>query len=205
VYPSPPSRRIGPGLIVVLLLLAGVAGAGGYLGTRRILVDQAGGSGSTSSPSATPAPTPTVVVPDITGDPKDPATFCPAVTEKAVTDAGLAGELQLLRYVTAKGKNGEFDAEAWVCQNADRVLIYQGHRKSGPFTEATSNHTLLLASGIRGRVTVEGTGFVATNPKNATNPDDPEHTDYHVSATEFYLLQSPSGVRIDYTITRTVP
>jgi hypothetical protein len=203
VYPSSSPRRIGPVLILVLVLLAGLAATGGYLGARRILAGQAGGA-TVTPPVTTPTPTPSV--PDVTGNPNDPGTFCPAITERAVAAAGLRGELQLLLYVEAKGTSADVvGAEAWVCQNADGVLVYQGHRKTGPFNAATSDHTLLLGTGIRGKVSRDGNGFVALNPKDPNNLNDTDHTDYHVSSTEFYYIHFPNNARTTYSIVRTVP
>jgi len=161
------------------------------------------GTGATdpgTSPGTSPGTTPAV-----TEDPADPGTFCPAITEKAVVDAGLAGELRLLRYVEGK-RAGAAGAEAWICRNKDGVLIYQGHRKSGPFNAASSNDTILLGRGILGKVEMEGAdGFVATNPEDPSNPDDPTHTEYHVGPNTFFLVMKPSDNKTDYTVTRTVP
>jgi hypothetical protein len=192
------------------VVLAGAAGTGAYLVTRQVLT-----KADAPTSTASTQPTITVTVPGLptgpqttpraTTDAKDPATFCPAITEKAVTAAGLAGGLVLLRYVQASA-TGLSDAEAWICKNSDGVLIYQGHRKSGPFDAATGDNTILLARGILGKVDTEGNdGFVATNPKDPANLDDPAHTEYHVSAKAFFHETSPGGARSDYKIVRTVP
>jgi hypothetical protein len=157
-------------------------------------------------PAAPPAATPTgpQTTPKVTPKADDPGTSCPAITTKAVSDAGLDAQLKLLRYVDATLTGGS-PAEAWICKNTDGELFYQGHRKSGPFERATSDDTILLGRGILGKVDTEGDdGFVATNPKDPANPDDPERTEYHVSAKIFYFLVLPSGDRGDYTVTRTV-
>jgi len=216
VYPQPSPRRISPALAVVLVVLAAAGGLGGYLVTRQALADRgqvtangptgstgpAGGSGrttpattgATSTPKAGTSPTST---PD--------ATRCPALTEAAVRARGLAGDLQLLLYVSSKGTDTLTGAEAWVCQNRDGVLIYQGHVRNGPFTDVCCTNTLLLASGIKGRVVRDGDGFVATSPKDPSNPDDPTHTDYHVSRTEFFFVDLPQNVRVTYSIDRVGP
>ena len=221
VYEQPPARRrIGPALIAVLVLLAAGTGAGSYLVTRQILAGPAGPGGAnagaampsasstrTRSPAQPPAAIPTgpQTTPRVTAKPQDPGTFCPAITAKAVADAGLNGELRLLRYVDASA-TGASGAEAWVCRNADGVLFYQGHRKSGRFEAATSNDTILLGRGIRGKVDTEGDkGFVAINPQNAANPDDPNHTEYHMSPTSFFYVTVPQADKTVYVITRTLP
>jgi hypothetical protein len=38
-----------------------------------------------------------------------------------------------------------------------------------------------------------------------SNPDDPNHTDYHVSKTQFYYVDFPQNVRVTYTVDRTGP
>jgi hypothetical protein len=235
VYEQPPARRrIGPALIVVLVLLAAGAGTGSYLVTRQILAGRAGPGGATAGPgganagpggasasAGTPSasstrtrspaqpsaaiPTGPQTTPKVTPKPQDPGTSCPAITARAVADAGLNGELRLLRYVDASAA-GTPGAEAWVCKNADGVLFYQGHRKSSRFEAATSNDTILLGRGIRGKVETEGDqGFVAVNPLDAANPDDPNHTEYHVSPTSFFYVTLPQADKTVYVITRTVP
>lgn len=156
-------------------------------------------SGSPVATQASPQSTATA-----TAKPADPATSCPAVTVKAVAAAGLNSELKLLRYVevSQSGSNGE----AWVCRNAAGVLFYQGHRKSAAFDVATGNDTILLGRGVLGKVDTEGDArFVAYNPQNQANPDDPDHTEYHVSATAFYYVKQPEGRRTDVVIVRTLP
>jgi hypothetical protein len=222
VYEQPPApRRIGRALIAVLVLLAAGTGTGSYLVTRQVLAGPAGPGGanagagtpgganagpgrSPAQPSAT-IPTGPQTTPKVTAKPQDPGTFCPAITARAVADAGLKGELRLLRYVDASA-TGASGAEAWVCKNADGVLFYQGHRKSGRFEAATSNDTILLGRGIRGKVETEGDkGFVAVNPQDAANPDDPNHTEYHVSPTSFFYVTVPQAGKTVYVITRTLP
>ncbi len=205
-------RRLGPALIAVIVVLAGVAGTMGYLVARQIIAgrndgaNNAGptspGQGPTGSGTTDPGPTQPGPSPEVSKNPDDPGSFCPAITETAMVDAGLAGGLKLLRYVEGT-RSGAAGAEAWICQNTDGVLIYQGHRKSGPFNAANSNDTLLLARGIRGKVETEGDGFVATNPKDPTNPDDPTHTQYHVGPDTFYLLEKPSDRRTEYVVVRS--
>jgi hypothetical protein len=213
VYEQPPGRkRIGPALIVVLVLLAAGAGTGSYYLVKRELADRAAQAGpetggSTPPPTQTrPQPTPTgpQTLPKVTPKPDDAGTSCPAITADAVAKAGLDGELKLLRYVDATVTGGS-GAEAWICKNGAGQLFYQGHRKTGPFDAATSDHTVLLGRGILGKVDTEGDdGFVAFYPKNATDPDDPEHTEYHLSGKAFYFVVVPTNERVNYTITRTV-
>ena len=222
MYEQPSSgRRIGPALVFVLVLLAGAAGGGSYYVTRRLLsgttAPLATGPTGTAGPASTPVtttPPPTTPPPTSTATPSrspaspsptaDPGRSCPALTEQAVRAAGQTGGLKLLLYVSGDGVGGQAAAEAWVCQNTDGALFYQGHRRTGPFTAATSNDTLLLGAGVRGAVVRSGTEFVATNPKDPTVPDDPNHTDYHVSATAFFYVDLPQNVKVTYKIIRAV-
>jgi hypothetical protein len=220
VYPQPSPRRISPALAAVLIVLAAVGGTGGYLVTRRGLADRGQISGNgpagTGGPTGSGAPAVAPPTPRTTATTATPkaspvassapdATSCPALTEAAVRARGLAGGLQLLLYVSGKATDTTAGAEAWVCKNSDGLLIYQGHRRTGPFTDVCCTDTILLASGIRGRVTAVGDGFVATSPKDPTNPDDPNHTDYHVSRTTFYYIDLPQSAMVSYTIDRVGP
>jgi hypothetical protein len=206
VYPCS-GRRIGPAFVLVLIVLAAVAGTGGYVITRQIIGNRS------QDPNAGPTGNPSVATTTSGANPTSEATpdhqngqviSCPAITEQAVLDAGLGGQLQLLRYVDGRGQGGP-DAQAWICKDKNGVLIYQGHRKSGPFNAATSSDTILLGSGIRGKVEERGGEFVATNPKDPANIDDPTRTDYHVSATAFFFVDLPSQRRTEYSIIRTEP
>jgi hypothetical protein len=186
VYEPPaPARRVGPLLIVVLLVLAGVGGTMGYLVARQVLANQAAvtpptgtqtpGRGSTTTPGKTATASPT-----ISPDPKDEGTFCPPVTRKALTDAGLNSDLTLLLYIEVTVPRAK--ARAWICRNAEGTLYYQSHEKTGPFTAATSQNTILLGTGIKGDVSVLGEGYKAVNPK--TNGTD---TVYTITKTMFTI------------------
>jgi hypothetical protein len=221
---------VGPVLVAALVILAALAGSGSYYVTRQLLAGESSaiagsGPGSTTAPvtgattpatapttpgapsTTVPAPTATATKPSVSpsASGKDPATFCPALTEQAVRAAGLAGGLQLLRYVQGDGTGSVAGAEAWVCRNTDGVLFYQGHRQTGPFTAATSNDTILVGAGVAGKVVLDGDEFVASYPKDLTQPDGPMRTDYHVSATTFFYLDLPANVKVTYKIVRTVP
>jgi hypothetical protein len=224
VYEQPSrGRRIGPALVFVLVLLAGAAGGSSYYVTRQVLAGSStplanGPTGPTGAgtpaasdpvtPSQTQSAPPTTTAgtrPTATPSPTaDPGRSCPALTEQAVRAAGQTGGLKLLLYVAADGIGGQAAAEAWICQNTAGVLFYQGHRRTGPFTAATSNDTILVGTGIRGSVVKSPTEYVATNPKDPTIPDDPNHTDYHASATSFFYLDLPENLKVTYKITRTV-
>jgi hypothetical protein len=199
VYEQPRSRRLTPSLVAVLMVLAALAGGGGYLVTRQVLAAQAD-TAAIAPPSSTRATTSTQP-----GTAADPGTTCPALTEAAVRAKGLAGGLKLLLYVSSNGTASLAGAEAWVCQNSDNLLIYQGHRRTGPFTDVCCTDTILLGTGIKGRVVRDGDGFIATSPKDVSNPDDPNHTDYHVSMTQFYYVDFPQNAKVTYTIDRSAP
>jgi hypothetical protein len=217
VYEQPPIRRISPALAVVLVLLAAVAGSAAFVVTRQIVgggpanTAANGPSGSLSPGTATSAGTPGAgpttpkVTTSTTSSGPDPAAGCPAPTEAAVKAKGLPGGLKLLLYVSAGSAGSLTGAEAWICQNSAGLLIYQGHRRTGPFTDVCCSDTILLATGIKGRVVADGATFVATSPKDVSNPDDPNHTDYHVSRTDFYYIDYPQNTRVTYTIDRVAP
>lgn len=197
--PPAPARRVGPLLIVVLLVLAGVGGTMGYLVAHQVLENQAGVTppaattppvgGSTTTPTKTTSASPT-----ISPDPKDDGTFCPSVTRTALTDAGLNGELTLLLYIEVTIPRGK--ARAWICRNAEGTLYYQAHERSGPFDRANNGqNTILLGTGIKGDVVAQGDGYKATNPKT-----DGADTIYTITRTLFTI--EPGGTRA--TPTRSI-
>jgi hypothetical protein len=223
VYQQPTGRRFGPAaLVVVTAVLAIMAGTMGYLGAHKIMTSRGsgtptsqgtpgrtGGAGSTSAPGRTAGPGSTTnpggaasgSPPPI--NPLDPGTFCPKITEQAVVDANLAGALTLLLYVDVTAPSSSplvSPAEAWVCQNSDGLLIYQGHVKSGPFTVASSDSSILIVEGIRGTVVAQGSGFLATNP----NPGGQGATTYQVTSTSL-ILTKPDGSTIEYPVARSYP
>jgi hypothetical protein len=218
VYEQPAaSRRFGPTLIALLVVLATVAGTMGYLVARQIIIDRAGAKTNvpgalgdvlpgdlkpTGSPATLTGTTPVTGAPVSTSpSPSDSGMSCPALTEKAVREAGLAGGLTLLRYVHVDGASSrDSDAEAWVCRNKDGVLVYQGHVRSGPFNAVLSDSTLLLVKGVRGYVEPEGDGFVAVNPSGLT-----KRTEYHVSRTELVVVNRPGGSTTHYPVISTYP
>jgi hypothetical protein len=195
VYDQPEPRRVGPLLLVVLLVLGGVGGTMGYLVTRQVLANNnaagppgatgtrtadPGGSGSTptgggTSPKASTTPGPTT---------------CPDVTAKAMTDAGLNGNLTVLLYVEVTILRGP--ARGWICRNETGVLIYQGHELSGPLDKAfNGKNTIILAKGVSGEVVAEGDGYKATN-----RAADGKTTDYIVTKNSFKIVQSSGGTTV---------
>jgi hypothetical protein len=205
-------------VIVVVAIMAGVMS---YLGARKIMANEAGspggqsqspgpggsgspgrssGPGHTSNPGGT-APGGNTSPPPV--DPQDPGTFCPKVTEQAVTDANVTGGLTLLLYVDVAAPADRptlSTAEAWVCRNKDGLLIYQGHVKSGPFNAANGDSSLLIAEGIRGSVITSGSGYLATNP----NPSGPGATTYLVTSGSL-VLTKPDGSKTEYPVVRHYP
>jgi hypothetical protein len=198
VYDQPEPRRVGPLLLVVLLVLGGVGGTMGYLVTRQVLANNASGApgpsgiqtpGPTGTPGATPGGTsgPQVTT-SATANPKDEGTFCPEVTAKAMTDAGLNGKLSVLLYVEVT-LPAAGPARGWVCRNEDGVLVYQGHQLSGPLDKANNGrNTIILAKGVAGEVVVEGEGYKAINMAA-----DGKRTDYLVTKNTFKIVQSSGG------------
>jgi hypothetical protein len=189
VYDQPEPRRFGPLLLVVLLVLGGVGGTMGYLVTRQVLANNAGGTNGatgtrTPDPTGSGGATPRT---STTGGATDEGTFCPAVTAKAMTDAGLDGQLTVLLYLEVTLPRG--DARGWVCRNATGVLIYQGHELSGPLDKAfNAKNTIMLAKGVSGEVVEEGGGYKATNTAS-----DGKKTDYIIAKDTFKIVQSSGG------------
>jgi hypothetical protein len=216
VYEQPtPGRRIGPALIAVLVVLAAAAGTFGYVVTRALIEGQGGGplaGTSSSGPPSTPVTTstgpaqtttPATTAPPTTTPPPVPPgdpTACPQQTADALTAAGLNAELTVQLYIQTH-KAGIYDAEVWICKNADDLLIYQGHVLSGPLDRADNGqNTILLADGVKGSVVVEPGGFLATNPSGAGST-----TEYHVSRTKLVTVQRPSRATTTYRVIRVYP
>jgi hypothetical protein len=204
--PVSPQRRISPALIAVLLVLAGAAGTGAYLVARQVIATSdtvANGPGSAGrTTAAAPAAAPSGTGSTAAGAP--PATFppptgdaCPAFTVAAVKAAGRTGSLKLLLYVDA-ALSGTDGAEAWICQDSDGSLYYQGHNKTGPATNATTSNTILVGPGIRGTVVAAGTGY------SAKNPSSEGQTEYIVNR-EVLSVRLPSGDLQTYSVTRHLP
>jgi hypothetical protein len=203
-------RRISPALIAVVLVLAGAAGTAAYLVARQIVtadgtvargpgtvgtttvagqVVAPASSGSTATISAqSPAQT---SFPPPTGD------ACPTFTVAAVKAAGRPGSRKLLLYVDA-ALAGTDGAEAWICQDSDGSLYYQGHNKTGPATNATTSNTILIGPGIRGTVVKAGTGY------SAKNPTSEGQTEYIVNL-EVLSVRLPGGELQIYSVTRHLP
>src|SRR5690606_11968253 len=172
------SVRLGPGIIAMLVAHAVAADVTAYLATGRILERRSAGAdnstktspaaAATTSGSPDGGPTPTAPSPSPAG-PTEPSLgpdrsrpgdgqSCPDPTVEALAAAGLNAELALRIYVEFTVPRGA--ARAWICQNADGVLVYQAHERIGPFDRAfNARNTLLLAEGIRGAVTETVDGF----------------------------------------------
>jgi hypothetical protein len=191
----------------LMLVVGGLAGAGAYMMVRTYLQDTAaatqrndaqtgptGGGTQTTGGGTQPGPTGATTGATTGGD---PGAGCPAFTADAVRNAGRKGELQRVLYVDAT-RTGTRGAEAWICQDSDGTLYYQGHDKNGALTGATTDVSILLGAGVRGTVARQGVGFVATDPANDGN------TQYIVNR-ETLTVVSPSGGRQEYTVTRYLP
>jgi hypothetical protein len=203
-------RRISPALVAVVVVLAGAAGTGAYLVARQVMAPAgtvASGPGTvrtttaqvvppagTGSAVANPVQTP---IPAQTSFPPPTADACPAFTVAAVKAAGRPGALQLRLYVDG-ALSGTDGAEAWICEDSDGSLYYQGHNKTGAATNATTSNTILIGPGIRGTVVKAGTGYSAKNPSNEGQ------TEYIVNL-EVLSVRLPSGDLQTYTVTRHVP
>ena len=211
MYEQPPLRRFGPMFFVALTVLAIVAGTAGYLGTRRALGNVDPSATGTRTPSAAPKseepnPAGTGGGTVETAEPTTPAAVtptpdagksCPEITNKAVSAAGLPADLQLVLYVQLR-RTGSTPAEAWICKSKDGTLYYQGHLRSRPLLVVTSDHSILLGTGIKGEVQIEGEGYVAIN----TDPDG-KITKYHVTKDSF-TLENVGGTSVMYDVVRSV-
>jgi hypothetical protein len=204
VYEQPsPGHRVGPALVALLVALAATAGTFGYLVTRRVVqAEGLGGTSATTSP-ATPGTqgsgtTPTRPATTGTPAPNDPAAACPAVTVKAVRDAGLNADLTVLLYIRTH-REGVTDIQVWICKNADDLLIYQGHVMRGQLRAAESNSSLLLAEGVKGTVVREGTGYKATNVVGDRS------TEYHVSRELLVIRNLPQDTGEEHPVVEAKP
>ena len=180
----------------LMLVLGGISGAGAYLVVRTYLHDA---SAATQSNTAQTSPTQTSPTGATTGATTsgDPGASCPAFTADAVKATGRKGQLQRVLYVEGT-RTGTKGAEAWICQDSDGTLYYQGHAKDGAFTGATTDFSILLGPGVRGTVARQGVGFVATNPSN-------NGTTQYIVTRETLTVVLPSGDRQEYTVTRYLP
>jgi hypothetical protein len=210
VYEEPfQSRRIGPALIAVLVVLAALAGTLGYAGMKAVLGPSGTPNGSPSNSSTktqdSNRPSDTGTSPGEptspgTDDPNNPpTTACPSATLAALLAANLGGDLKLRLYVRGSTANAS-DAEVWICENADGVLVYQGHVLNGPLSVADNGlNTLLLVEGIKGSVVEDGAGFKAVNPNGRTT------TEYHVARDQLVVVDKPSNRQRVYTVTKAYP
>jgi hypothetical protein len=216
VYDQPSGRRFGPALVVFLVVVAGLAGTVGYFGTRNYLdgrstgsnslgpssTSTGGGGGTQTNPSG-PATTQGGTNTDTSGpvQPGD-ATKCPQPTVIAVAAAHLNSQLTVDLYVHVHKANVT-DSEVWICQNADGVLIYQGHVLSGPLDVANNQvNTIILAAGILGTVEPEGAGYVAINPNLATGIT----TEYHITKSKLIVISEPGDQnRTEYPVVDSYP
>jgi hypothetical protein len=195
-------RPASPAVVVVLsavgALLASSAGTAAYLGMSHFLQGQpVADPGATATRTTSTGPT---LTPSPTAAPSPTGQQCPPYTVAAVRKAGGPGELSMLLHVegTYPGLN---DAEAWICQDSDGTLYYQGHDKDGKQPDPATN-TILIGGTVVGHV-----NFVpASSSYVAINPGKPGEgtTTYRVSSTEFVVLH-PDGSTTKFTITKVVP
>jgi hypothetical protein len=114
-----------------------------------------------------------------------------------VKAAGQKGQLTRVFYV--KGSlAGTTGAEAWICQDSDGTLYYQGHAFDGDLSQAKSANTIILGKPIAGEVTKSGSTWTASNPTSNGL------TQYIVGRDIFRIVQ-PSGDKLDYTVTKYAP
>lgn len=218
MYEQPTAgRRFGPAMIAFLVVLAITAGVVGYFGARRVLglgdPAQTNGQPGATTPAGSPAEpepgktdddeetgNPPATTPQTTPKPTvapGDGTRCPSVTENALRDLGVNHDLTVLLYVEAKArKAGDSNAEVWICQNEDGVLIYQGHVLAGPLGNA--NVSLLLVDGVKGTVVPLGTGYLATNISGTRK------TTYLVNREEL-VRTDPGGGVVIYDVVRALP
>ena len=182
MYEQPSPRRIGPGLIAMLALLGAVAGTMAYLVTRQMLADR---SVLTATPPRTSSPVVTASPADREPDDRPdhrrprPGTHPhPRAGPEPRRRRGVLSEAhrrrrrrqgprtrssRLLLYV--EFTNGRRTGRAWICRNADDVLVYQAHERSSAFDAADNGiNTLLLAEGVKGTVVEVDGGYRASNP-----------------------------------------
>jgi hypothetical protein len=183
-------RRVSPAVLTLLVLTAVAAATFSYLIARRLTADppaDASRGRVVATASVTPPATP---------DPDAPP--CPAVTGKALAEAGFDGDLELVIYIKAR-QAGRDDAEVFVCRNRDGLLAYQGHVLTGPLDAADNGiNTILLAEGIKGEVSDEGAEIVAVNAGATTT------TEYHVSRETLRVVTIPGTTSV-YEVVEVYP
>ena len=193
-------------IFALIIVVGGFAGGGAYIVTRTYLADAADapqsngaqGNGAQGNGAQSNAAGPTSGGNQGGGAQPGPSgASCPAFTATAVKNAGRTGDLKLVLYVdgTRDGTNG---AEAWICQDSDGTLYYQGHNKDRPLTAATTDVSILIGPGVRGSVARQGSGFVATNPADGG-------TVQYVVTRETLTIVLPDGGRQEYRVVRSLP
>jgi hypothetical protein len=211
------ARRLGPGVITMLVILAAVTGTMAYLVARQILVRQ-GDNPVVTQPTSTPGPAttsepgpgptspgpgePTTEAPPARGPdqsrPND-GESCPKLTADALAAKGLNAELNLLLYVEFTTVRG--DARVWICRNSDDVLVYQAHEKSSVFDAADNAiNTLLLAEGVKGSVVAIEDGYLARNPGPGGTV-----TEYTATRETFSIIVRPNGAATSVPVTKVIP
>jgi hypothetical protein len=219
MYEEPTARRLGSGVIVMLVVLAAVTGTMAYLVARQVLAGRGDNPTVTERDPSTPipgttsdaGPGPTSPAP-ASSEPatEPPATrgpdqsrpndgeSCPKLTADALAAKGLNAELNLLLYVeftTVRGK-----ARVWICRNADDVLVYQAHERSSEFDAADNAiNTLLLAQGIKGSVSAVEDGFLARNPGPGGTV-----TEYTATPETFSIVVRPDGAATSVPVTKVI-
>jgi hypothetical protein len=215
MYEQPSPRRIGPGLVAMLALLGAVAGTMAYLVTRQMLADRSDPTASpprTSSPAVTTDTAGPIVDPTSAGPTVNPTRTrgrdesrdgdgesCPKLTADAVAAGGLNSELRLLLYVEFRAASGP--ARAWICRNADDVLIYQAHERSSEFDAADNAiNTLMLAEGIKGSVIEIDAGYLASNPGQSGGTV----TEYTATEATFTIELKPNGPETTVAVDKVI-
>jgi hypothetical protein len=202
----PASRATVVVLAAIGALLSGSAGTASYLGTSQYLHDQPfanPGPTATSTPSTTTPAATRTTPPAATSTTTPFGEQCPSYTVKAVKEAGEPANLTMLLHVEGTHL-GRHDSEAWICQDSDGTLYYQGHDEDGNPPDPATN-TMLLGKNVRGTVVRQGSTpdgsaiYLATNPgENGEGP-----TTYRVSPKQFTVL-GPDGTTIDFIITHVL-
>ena len=95
--------------------------------------------------------------------------------------------------------NARGPARAWICRNADDVLVYQAHERSSAFDAADNGiNTLLLAEGIKGTVVEVDGGYRASNP-------GPGGGLFQYTATEeTFTIAPPNGPETSVEVSKVI-
>ncbi len=190
----PLRRSVSPALVLVLAgaggLLTGFGGTAAYLSVSSYLAEPSappGDGGGTDGGATDPSS------PDPTGG-APAAAPCPQATIDAVRRAGEPGDLVIVAYARGRVVQGGqigLEGEAWICQDSDGDLYYQGHDLTGD--PPGPSNTILLGQGIDGQLAPDGSAYVATRANGGTYRVDCGQRDLRTSGGTVWQVDCTIG------------